>query len=73
MSLILTNKRKSLVIGTVATLMASSMIGCNESSVIGESIVQDNVEVVIDSAFSVTGHTAENGAVLSRTITQLIG
>lgn len=65
--------RKSLAIGSVATLMASSMIGCNESSVIGESIVQDNVEVVIDSAFAVTGKSVQNEAVLSRTITQLIG
>jgi hypothetical protein len=73
MSLKFTNKRKSLALGAVAALMASSMVGCNESSVIGESIVQDNVEVIIDSTFTVSGRTAENNAVLSRTITQLVG
>jgi hypothetical protein len=73
MSSQLTKIRKSLAIGSVATLMASSMIGCNESSVIGESIVQDNVEVIIDSMYTVTGQSVKNEAVLSRTITQLIG
>jgi hypothetical protein len=73
MSFKFTNKRKSLVFGAIAALMASSMVGCNDSSVIGESIVQDNVEIVIDSAFTVTGKSTENNAVLSRTITQLVG
>jgi hypothetical protein len=73
MSLKINKTRKSLAIGAVATLMATSMIGCNESSVIGESIVQDNVEVIIDSTFTVSGQSVRNEAVLSRTITQLIG
>jgi hypothetical protein len=73
MSLKIKKTRKSLAIGAVATLMATSMIGCNESSVIGESIVQDNVEVIIDSTFTVSGQSVRNEAVLSRTITQLIG
>lgn len=64
---------KSLAIGSVAAMMATSMIGCNESSVIGESIVQDNVAIVIDSAYTITGKSVQNEAVLSRTITQLIG
>lgn len=72
MFLKINNKSKALAIAALATV-TSSLVGCNESSVIGESIVQDNVEVVIDSAFSVTGSTVKNNAVLSRTITQLVG
>lgn len=63
-------KRISIISGVLLSLAATA---CDESSPIGESIVGDNVSVVIDSAFTVTGRTVDNGAVQSRTLTQILG
>lgn len=56
-----------------AVFGAYALQSCDDDSQIGQSIAGDNVEVIIDSAFTVTGHSVENNAVRSRTITQLIG
>lgn len=53
--------------------MTLSVVSCNEDSQIGESIVNDKAEVVIDSSFVVTGSSYACSAVRSRTITQIIG
>lgn len=60
----------SLAFAAIATLITQA---CSEGSEVGESIVQDNVYVIVDSSFTLTGKTVENDVVLSRTITQLIG
>lgn len=62
--------RLPLALAAIAALLAQA---CSEGSEIGESIVQDNVLVVVDSSYTVTGKTVENNVVLSRTIAQLIG
>lgn len=39
----------------------------------GASLVSDNIEVLIDSSFTISARTIESGAVQSRTTTQLLG
>lgn len=46
---------------------------CNSDSTIGSSIVADGIQITVDSTFTITGHSADNNAVRSRTITQLVG
>ena len=56
------------------TLMAMApMVSCNDDSTIGGSLVSDSLEVVIDSSFTVTGHTIAADPILSRTTMQLLG
>lgn len=60
-----------IAIPVVALL--SSMAACNESSTIGSSIVQDKVQIVVDSAFTVSGRSVSTEKVMSRTVSQLLG
>lgn len=56
----------------LATLMTT--VACDdEKSTLGSSLVTDNVEIVIDSTFTVTGHSVQSPEVQARTILQLIG
>lgn len=59
------------LIAALATLPA--WFSCNDSSQLGTSVVQDDVAIIIDSAFNLTGHSIEADSVRSRTITQLLG
>lgn len=56
-----------------AAALLLGIAACEETSTIGSSIAEDNISVVIDSSFTVTGRTVETGAVQSRTLTQLLG
>lgn len=56
-----------------AFLLAIIFISCEENSTIGSSIVQEEVEIVIDSTFTVNGKTVKSECIQSRTITQLLG
>lgn len=53
--------------------MMLGVMSCEESSTAGGSLVQDEVEIVIDSAFSVSGRPVTSDLVQSRTILQLLG
>lgn len=64
-------KYLSLIAATFITLM--SLVSCEDSSPIGESLIENTVNIVIDSTFTVTGHSVESGAVQSRTVMQLLG
>lgn len=57
----------------IVTLIALGVISCNEDSTIGSSIVNDELAVVIDSTFTVTGHSVPNAKIRSRTNVQLLG
>lgn len=57
----------------IVTLIALGVISCNEDSTIGSSIVNDELAVVIDSTFTVTGHSVPNAKIQSRTNVQLLG
>ncbi len=64
---------KRLLIITAAALGIAFAACDDTTSPIGSSIVDDEISIVVDSSFTVTGHTIETGAVQSRTLTQLIG
>lgn len=49
------------------------VMSCEDSTTAGGSLVQDEVEIVIDSAFSVSGRPVTSDLVQSRTILQLLG
>lgn len=53
---------------------AAVMTSCDDSTTtIGTSLVTDQTEIIVDSAFTVTGHSMSNPVVQSRTLTQLLG
>ena len=56
-----------------ALIILASLFGCDENSSIGSSITQEEVEIVIDSSFTITGKTTYSEKIQSRTLTQLLG
>ena len=46
---------------------------CDSDSTIGSSIVADGIQITVDSTFTLSGHSADNHSVRSRTSTQLVG
>lgn len=67
---------KKLRILPVLILMLSLMAttGCDDSTgTIGESLIQDKMEVVMDSTYTITGRSVANHKIQSRTVTQLLG
>ena len=64
--------KKSLILIGVAGALAS-LGSCENDSQVGQSIVQDEVKVLVDSAFSISGESVEIEKVQSRTIAQLLG
>lgn len=64
---------KRLLLITGAALAASFCACDDNTSAIGGSIAEDELSIVIDSSFTLSGRTVEIGAVQSRTLTQLIG
>lgn len=68
------NKYKVLVAATLTTLATTfGITSCNESSGIGQSIVNDSVRIVVDSSFTITGQSYAADVILSRTIMQMLG
>lgn len=64
---------KKLPIILAACAAFGALISCDNTSKIGQSIVQDKIDIIIDSAFTVTGNSIKTERVQSRTITQLFG
>lgn len=56
-----------------AALIGASLFSCEQDSAIGSSVIQDRVEVVIDSSFTVTGSSVINPVIQARTDNQLLG
>ena len=56
-----------------ALIVLASLFSCDENSSIGSSITQEEVEIVIDSSFTITGKTIYSEKIQSRTLTQLLG
>lgn len=56
-----------------AALIGVSMLSCEQDGTIGSSVIQDRVEVLIDSSFTVTGSSVANPVVQARTDNQLLG
>ncbi len=61
------------ILAASLTAVPTVLQSCDDNSEIGSSIVSDGVVITVDSSFVLTGQSAENNALRSRTITQLIG
>ncbi|MBD5243788.1 MAG: DUF4270 domain-containing protein [Bacteroides sp.] len=60
------------IAGTVAGI--SALTSCDDTvSTVGSSLTDDEVSVIIDSAFTVSGRSVDNMSVMSRTTMQLLG
>lgn len=57
----------------IGAFLMVSLASCEESSTIGESIIQDEIEIVVDSSYTVGGRSVVSQRVQSRTTTQLLG
>lgn len=64
---------KKLRFLTALILPAIMLIACENTSTIGSSLVENQIEIVVDSTFSLTGRSVENKRIQSRTITQILG
>lgn len=66
--------KKLIHIATAIVAAATALVACDDTtSTVGSSLVEDNVEVVMDSSFTLEGVSVLNSRVQSRTITQLLG
>lgn len=59
----------ALGLGLLLTVTACD----DESSTIGSSLISDQVEIVVDSAYTLTGHPVPSSRLQSRTTLQLLG
>ncbi|MGM9843174.1 MAG: DUF4270 family protein [Muribaculaceae bacterium] len=66
-------KTKYLFISLLATIFALFTACENDTNGIGGSLVNDELEIDIDSTFVVEGRSIENKRIQSRTVTQLLG
>lgn len=64
---------KYFLIGAGISLLIAGTSCQDETSEVGSSLVSDESEVIIDSLFTVTGHSEPNSSILSRTTMQLLG
>lgn len=62
--------RKSIL---ALPLFALAIAACDNNDEIGSTIIADEVEIITESDFNVTGKTLRNPKVQSRTIVQLLG
>lgn len=64
---------KSIFYTILAAVAVALAVACNDSSSIGNSLSEENITIVVDSNYTVTGTTLTNQVVQSRTLSQLIG
>lgn len=57
----------------IGALFTISIVACEESGVIGESVIQGEIDIIVDSAYTINGHSYAASKVQSRTTTQLLG
>lgn len=57
----------------LSSLLIISLVSCEESTTIGSSIIEDEIEIVMDSSYTVTGKSIINNCIQSRSLTQLLG
>lgn len=65
--------KSATTVAAVALTLSATVQSCTDDSRIGGSIASDDVEIIIDSAFTLSGHSYQDNAVRSRTIVQLLG
>ena len=62
------------IVSKIFVLIAAiALFSCEDSSSIGTSITQEEVEIIVDSSFTVDGSTIYSEKIQSRTLTQLLG
>lgn len=66
-------KTKRFIMALLAALPVLMFTGCDNTSTIGGELVSDEVEVLVDSSFTITAGSVRTDAVLSRTVMQMIG
>ncbi|MDE5573331.1 MAG: DUF4270 domain-containing protein [Muribaculaceae bacterium] len=64
---------KHLSFLTALILPAVLFIACENTTNIGPSLVGDQMQIIVDSTFVITGKSVENHRIKSRTITQILG
>lgn len=65
---------KKIALFSLATSILLGLASCDDGvSGAGGSLVQDEVEIIIDNDFTVSGHSVSNDLVQSRTVLQLLG
>lgn len=64
---------KKLIYALIAITAVAVGIGCSEGSLIGNTLSDESVYIVVDSDFTVSGTTVPIGNVQSRTLIQLVG
>lgn len=69
----LTSLKAFALASIITTFSSSTFTSCNGLSDIGNSIVQDSITIVVDSAYTITGMSVADPSVMSRTIMQLLG
>ena len=63
-----------VVSALTAAVLLGAFTACDDNaSEIGSSLVSDEVSIVIDSIFTVTGHTEAIEAIRPKTTTQMLG
>lgn len=63
-----------LAFGLVMLITGAAVFtGCNDGSEVGTALVTDEVTIVVDSSFTLTGRTLRSDAVISRTVMQILG
>lgn len=67
------NLRISFIALAAATVGFAAMTGCGDDGTIGSSLLEDQVEIIIDSSFTVTGGPVAMSNVQPRTLSMLIG
>ncbi len=61
------------LLASAALFLAMAMGACDDSSDIGNSLGDEDLAIVVDSAFTLTAVTVDNPVVQSRTTSQLLG
>ena len=56
---------------TIVTALVTT--SCEDSSTVGSTLIDNNIEIVVDSTYTVSGVSVANPEVRSRTVTQLLG
>ncbi|MBD5316294.1 MAG: DUF4270 domain-containing protein [Bacteroides sp.] len=65
--------KKLLFIAAVIAAMCSATSCDDDVSPIGSSLVKDQIEIIIDTTYNLTGHSVESPYVQAHTVLQLIG
>lgn len=65
---------RNLALAVSAVLTATAWLpSCNEASTIGNEIVGDSIQIIVDTSYTMTGRSVADSVVLSRTVTQMLG